>query len=227
MEEKSKDDPLAGAPPVPPTTAGGGNGGNVSPEVTNSAAGPAFDPFDPASLRLANSFLLAGSVQKALLSVPVRKPDKAWFVRAHPDEAYRLQTAVIELKEDRETYLVSPALRPTLAAEATFKPKLLVTAMNRAGTVFLWELNLPRADGRTDLWSRTALEAVELATKGWVRIAANLDLGAYDVYEATGLLSEPDWPSVPSFRELLRIAFKDRFIDGPDHAVLRRLRGEI
>src|SRR5262245_15819662 len=77
-------------------------------------------PFDPASLRLSQDFAASLGVKKALLTVPVRKPDKAWFVRVHPDEAYRLQTAVIELKEDRggETHLVAKALWPDLAAEA-------------------------------------------------------------------------------------------------------------
>jgi retron-type reverse transcriptase len=48
-----------------------------------SAGGP--DPFDPASLRLSQDFPASMGVKKALLAVPVRKPDKAWFVRTHPD----------------------------------------------------------------------------------------------------------------------------------------------
>jgi hypothetical protein len=167
-------------------------------------------------------------VKKALLSVPVRKPDKAWFVRVHPEEGYRLQTAVIELKEDRggETYLVASSLWPELAAEATFSPRALFTAINRQGVLFLWPIRLPTPDGRVDEWSRTALEAANLATKGWVRVAANMSLGAYEVSQATGQLGDPEWPQVP-FRELLRVAFKDRFIDDLNHPVLRRLRGEV
>jgi hypothetical protein len=38
-----------------------------------------------------------------------------------------------------------------------------------------------------------------------------MSLGAYDVLQATGQLPEPEWPNLP-FKELLRIAFKDRFI---------------
>jgi hypothetical protein len=194
-----------------------------SPEP-GSAAGP--DPFDPASLRLSQDLAASLGVKKALLAVPVRKPDKSWFVRVHPDESYRLQTAVIELKEDRETYLVAPPLWASLATEATFSPRALFTAMNRQGVVFLWPVRLPGADGRIDEWSRTALEAADLAAKGWVRVAANMSLGAYDVFRATGQLGEPEWPDMP-FRELLRIAFKDRFISDLDHPVLRRLRGEV
>lgn len=120
----------------------------------------------------------------------------------------------------------SPRPSAELATEPTFRVKMFATAINRQGTLFLWEANLPRPDGRADEWSRTALEAVEMATRGWVRVAANMSLGAYDVFQAAGQLTEPEWPA-KSFSELLRVAFKDRFIDSTDHPVLRRLRGEV
>ena len=186
---------------------------------------PAPDPFDPQVLRLSQDFSASVGVKKALLSVPVRKPDKSWFVRVHPDPNYRLLTAVIELKEDREVYLIAPALRAELATEPTFKIKMFATAINRQGVVFLWECNLPRPDGRADEWSRTGLQAVEMATKGWVRVTANMSLSAYEVFEAQAQLSELEWPAV-TMGELLRIAFKDRYILSLDHPVLRRLRGE-
>jgi hypothetical protein len=165
-------------------------------------------------------------VRKVLLTLPVRKPDKSWFVRVHPDETYRIQTRVIELKEDRETYLVERSLWPELATEATFRTKLLATAISRQGVLFLWEVNLPRPDGRVDEWNRTALDATNRATKRWVRVIANLALGAYDVFEATGPLPDPEWPATP-FPELLKVAFKDRYIADLSHPVLRRLRGEV
>jgi hypothetical protein len=70
------------------------------------------------------------------------------------------------------------------------------------------------------------LDATELAARSWVRVQANMSLGAYEVYQATGDIPEPAWPDVP-FKQLLKTAFKDRFIDGRDHTVLRRLRGEV
>ena len=195
------------------------------PSTPPPDAGP--DPFDPASLRLTQDFSASVGVNKALLTVPVRKPDKSWFVRVHPDAGYRLQTAVIELKDERsEVYLVEKSLWPELAAETLFKPKILATAVNRQGVAFLWEVNLPRSDGRADEWSRTALEALDMAGKQWVRVVANMSLGGYEVFTATGELGEPVWPAVP-FKELLRIAFKDRYITDPSHPVLRRLRGEV
>lgn len=185
-----------------------------------------LNPFDPASLRLSQDFAAGLGVKKALLTVPVRKPDKAWFVRVHPDGAYRLQTCVVELKEERETYLVDRALWPELSTEANFSPRLLCTAVNRQGVLFLWPIRLPGADGKIDSWSQSALEAANLAQANWVRVTANMSLGAYDVYQAAGALAEPAWPELP-FAELLKTGFKDRLIDSPNHPVLRKLRGEV
>lgn len=69
------------------------------------------DPFDPAALRLSADFDARLGVKRQLLSIPVRKPDKAWFVRTRPEVDYRLTTAVLELKEEREVYLIAPGLR--------------------------------------------------------------------------------------------------------------------
>src|SRR5262249_13436946 len=153
-----------------------------------------------------------------------RKPDRSWFVRVHPDENYRLQTAVIEMKADRggETYLVARHLWPDLAAEPTFSARALFTPLQYIDrTIFLRPIKLPAAGGRAGEGSGTALEAAGMAMKGWVRVIANMGLGAYDVFEASGALPGPEWPDKP-FPELLRLGFKDRYIDSPGHPILRR-----
>jgi hypothetical protein len=205
-------------------------GDSGSPQTQSCQERPtadkAHDPFDPARLRLSQDFASTVGVKKALLTVPVRKPAKEWFVQVHPNEAYRIETAVLELKEDRETYLVDPTLWGDLATESTFGPRALFTAMNRQGVLCVWPVRLPGPDGKIDDWNRSALEAATMATGRWVRVAANMNLGAYDVYESTADLPGPAWPETP-FGDLLRVAFKDRFIDTLDHPVLRKLRGEV
>jgi hypothetical protein len=182
------------------------------------------DPFDPSRLRLSQDFENKVGVKKAVITVPVRKPDRQWFVRVHPSESWRLDTAVLELKEERETYLVEPALWPELPGEVV--PKVLFTGINPQGVAFLWPVRLQGMDGKWDEWNRSAMEAAQLAMRGWVRIAANMSLGAYEVFEATAELPEPEWPDI-GFQKLLRVAFKDRFIRELDHPVVRRLRGEV
>src|SRR5262245_11013576 len=124
--------------------------------------------FDPATLRLSQNFHESLGVKKALITVPVRKPIKQDFIRVHPDQAYRLETAVLNLKEEREVYLIAPGLWPELSGEIT--PMVLVTAINRQNVTFLWPIRLPGSDGRTDGWSSSALEALRMAETRWVRV---------------------------------------------------------
>ena len=185
-----------------------------------------LDPFDPKRLRLSQDFSAILGVKKATVTIPVRKPSRETWVRVHPAEAYRIQTGILELKEEREVYLVAPELWSTLASEATFSARVLFTAITRQGVLFLWPIRLPGQGGKVDSWNRSALEAAMLSINRWVRIAANMNLGAYDVFEATGTLPDPEWPDIP-FRDILQIAFKDYLIDDINHPVLRRLRGEL
>ncbi len=182
------------------------------------------DPFDLSRLRLSQDFSGMIGVKKAIITVPVRRPHRQWFVRVHPDESWRLETAVLEVADERETYLVEPALWPDLAGEII--PKVLFGAINRQGVFFIWPIRLPGADGRLDEWNRSALEAAQIAMDSWVRVAANRPLGAYDVLEARADFPELEWPEI-GFKALLEVAFKDRFIRTPDHPVIRSLRGEL
>jgi hypothetical protein len=208
-----------------PISNNDGNGHPVvKPEVANAEPKP--DPFDVNRLKLPQDFAAGLGVEKALLTVPVKKPAREWFVKVHPDPAFRVETAVLELKEDsHEIYLVAPELWPSLATESTFSPRTLFTTQNTQGVTFLWPVKLPGTDSRMDNWSRSSMEAAIMAIDKWVRLQANLSLGAYEVTIAK-TEKEPAWPN-KSFQELIRIAFKDRMIDDPFHPVLRQLRGEL
>ena len=197
----------------------------ASAEPGNCQGTSAPDPFDPEQLRLSQDFAGTIGVKKELLTIPVRKPSKERWVRVHPDAAYRVQTYVVELKDDQEVYLVARELWAELAAESTFSARALFTAMDRQGVLFIWPIRLPGPDGRLDDWNESALEAAELASRRWVRVAANRDVGAYDVFTTESCIPEPEWPTVP-FRDLLQVAFKGRYIDSMGHPVLKRLRGE-
>lgn len=183
------------------------------------------NPFDPAALRLDQSFADSVGVKKHLMTVPVRKPNRQDFVRVNPDPAYMLTPAAItELKEDREVYLWTPEMAQEFPGE--WVPASLYTAVNRQGVLHIWQVKLPGPDGKYNEWHRSAAEATLLAMKRWVRLTANLSLGAYEVFEATGELTEPEWPDTP-FPDILKIAFKDRIVDRADHPLVQRLRGQV
>jgi hypothetical protein len=184
----------------------------------------ADDIFSPDNLRIRQDFTAQSSVKKLLTTVPVRKPEKNWFVRVNTDPTYCIEVAAIHLKEEGEFYIVTPELAQELALEVT--RTALFTAINRQGTLFLWPVRLPDSDGKSNRWNEAALEAAETAKKNWVRVMANMNLGAYEIHEASGDLKDPLWPDY-SFQEILKVAFKGRIIDDQTHEVLRRLRGEM
>jgi hypothetical protein len=197
--------------------ADAGPNAEINPKI---AGGP--DPFDLKALRLDQSFAETAGVRKLLTTVPVRKPGSQDFVRTHPDLGFRDNFALIELRDDREVYLLRPEIARELTGELV--TATLFTTINRQGVVFLWPVKLPGPDGKQLEWHRSAAEAAALAMKRWIRVKANMSLGAYEITEAESVMAEPDWPAV-SFQELLRIAFRDRLVDRIDHPVIKRLRG--
>jgi hypothetical protein len=195
--------------------------GNLPGADQNKAA--PTNPFDPDALRLDQSFTETAGVKKLLTTVPVRKPNRQDFVRVHPDPRYRESpVGIIELKEDRETYLVVKSMAEELQGE--FAAATLFTAITRQRVLFIWPVKLPGPDGKHNEWHRTAQEAAELAMTRWVRMTSNMSLGAYETFEATGNWPEPAWPD-STFQEILRIAFHGRIVDTTDHPIVRRLKG--
>lgn len=182
------------------------------------------DPFDISRLRVSQDFAQALGVRKLLTTVPVRKPNRQDYIRVRPGEDYRLETVILELKEDRESFLVEPNLWSKLSGELIVK--VLFTCINQQGVLTLWPVRMPGEDGRQDQWNASALEAADFARDRWVRVVANMSLGAYEVIEAGSNLPEPEWPEL-TLQEILRIAFKGRYITELDHPVIRRLRGEL
>ncbi|HXE07033.1 MAG TPA: hypothetical protein VN612_03995 [Acidobacteriaceae bacterium] len=192
-------------------------------QVVAVPAAATVSKFDPARLRVSQSFGELVATRKVLTSVPVTKPNKQQWVRVHPEVGYRESFALIEEKESRTMYLVEPSLVYELSEEVIYVT--LHTAMTREGTVFLWPVRLPDADGRPNSWYDSAREAAAEAVNRWVRVVANMSTGGYDHWIAPGTLAEPEWPAT-SYSELLSIAFKGgRFIDTLDHPLVSRLKG--
>src|SRR6516164_5522217 len=161
---------------------------------------PPPDPFDPDALRLDQSFAESAGVKKLLTTVPVRKPNQHDFVRVHPDMDYCLLAAIIEFREEREAYLLTPPMARELVGE--YVVVRLHTTISRQGVVFLWPVKVPASDGRVNEWHRSAAEAADRARGRWIRVKANMQLGAYELFEAASSIQDPVWPT-QSFQELL------------------------
>ena len=203
----------------------------MSEEVTQAVADPPelppeaeFDPFDPENMRISADYAEQIGVKKLLVNVPVGKPNRHEYVRVRDEEGWSVRTWIFEDKLDREVFYIHPHLVPELSLEAT--PAVLYTAITRQGKLFLWPVKLPGTDGKDNPWNCTAREAAEKAKTKWVRMSANQPAGYYDVYEAVENLSPPEWPDA-THKEILRLAFRDHYIDSINHPILQRLRGEV
>lgn len=214
-EEEPTQDLLTevGAPPIPP-----------KPPCTVIASAPASpDPFDPAQFAASSTVTGEFGVTKEMVICPVRKPNNQEYVRAHPGPDFRLRAHILELKEEREAYLVPPGIAVELPGETRLVSLRL--AVNRQGAVFLWPVPEPGLDGRENLWAISHRAAAAKAETHWVRMKANMPQGGYDVYPAPGSLSTPLWPD-KSMRDILAIAFGENFIiRDASHPVIKRLRG--
>jgi hypothetical protein len=92
--------------------------------------------------------------------------------------------------------------------------------------VRLWPVPLPAADGRRNAWHDTARIGAELATRRWIRLAADMSAGHYATFEGSASIPDPEWPDL-TFQQLCVIAFRDRFVASLDHPLVKRLHGLI
>jgi hypothetical protein len=181
------------------------------------------NPFDPATLRINSALATGGGAEKLLLSVNVQKPPKQVFVRVNPDPSLRIPIALLELKDERETYAVVPDVAQQIPSEV--KHVDLRLSVTQQGMPFLWPVPLPPSDRAENSWSMTARTAAEQAERNWVRVTSNMSAQCYDVYVAQSSAAEPAWPS-KTLQELLQLAFGNgRLIDSLEHPVIQRLLG--
>ena len=103
--------------------------------ITTNRKPSLADKFAPQRLRVSQNFGQVTATQKKLTSVPVNKPNKQQWVRVHPDADYRLDVAIIEMKEGNHMFLVEPSLVQELGAEVSFVT--LFTAITREGSALL------------------------------------------------------------------------------------------
>lgn len=200
---------------------------NSQPAEDTAAESPndgTLSPDEIAQLYQHQNMLENLGVESVPTALRVRTPSKEWFVRVHPDPAYRLRVGLIALKDQAERedpYLVTPALWAALATEPTFSYYLLHLAQSRQYVRFLWPVRIPTTNTRGASWHHSALEAAALAQTRWVRLFADQAQQKYTFHQSTDT-EEPPWPLEP-FTELLTLAFGKNVIRTREHVILQRL----
>lgn len=187
-------------------------------------AGPGAFGANLSAMRLSANYGSTLGVTKLLTKVTVGKAKPAVFFRTHMDESMTFAAMVYEDKEAREQYLVDPSVAQELGG--LVRPVLLCAAIDRQNNPFLIPVPLPGEDGSRNPWHESLAQAVEHSKKVWLRISANMRVGAYDVYVAEGSLPEPEWPA-HDMEALVQVAFRGKIITSLDHPVVQSMLGRV
>jgi hypothetical protein len=160
--------------------------------------------------------------REILSAVSVRKPKNNEFIRVSTDPHNSLTTLVFEDKDEGETYLIAPGVRPLMIAGAAIK--MLTLTVNQMATPFIWPVPVDDEHTRKNAWNESARIAYHKAKAVWVKLVGDRAAGYYRIYVAEGDLPSPRWPE-RTFAELLQIAFHNRMIETDDHAIVKAMRG--
>ncbi len=179
---------------------------------------------DIRALRLPPSYGETQGVKKLLTKVTVGKPKQGHFYRTHPSDAMVFNAILYADKTAQENYLVSPEIGQVLSA--LVQPCSFYVAIDRQNNLYLIPVRLPGESGTRNSWPESLLAAIDHAKSHWIRTTANMSAGAYDIYEATGRLPDPEWPT-HSIEFLIEVAFRNKIINSLDHPIVQKLLGEI
>jgi len=203
------------------------------PDPATTSAIP--NPFDAAALVLPPDFYAAGGAANPKpKNVQVRKPHNQEWIRVHSDPAFYGNYGVILLRDDREYYLLIPAIAGQMRGHRHLKTVTIYTCYSRlSGKTFLWPVGMcgvPGQNKRTENWYRTAHEAAQEAMRQLVNVWADLTGGGYEWQPSDNpeANTPPSWPDL-TFHELLQIGFQRNgcFVDSFDHDVFKKLRAEL
>jgi DNA polymerase I len=179
-----------------------------------------LDPFDPKNHKKPQDPRLNPGADPAVCALPnvieARKPKKSWFIRIHPDPAYRVVLPLYidedAKRRDSSTYLFDPGLEIPPDMEGLVRDTFVAAAITSAGICFLYILTV-----FDNSWYESGLTIIQHATEEWVRVYSAE--GEYVFQRPIATLEEPRFPDAP-FREWLERAFSKRLIKSLDDPLM-------
>ena len=192
---------------------------NGSGSTRAADPGDVFNNLDAIKLTPEEAGLVGA--KEALVTLAIRKPNRAEFVRIDPNPAMSIVTAIY-IDVLKEVYFVTPEARSIFPDGV--KPIQLFTAVNQRGLPFLWPVAIEEGvGGRRNNW-RSCCGRV--GQNDLDKTCGRHDRRCYRVYEALGKLPDPVFPERP-LADLLRIAFRGRVVDNENHLIARQALGLI
>jgi hypothetical protein len=199
----------------------------TAPETTptpQSAAAAKPSDFRLEDLRLDQSFDETAKSERILIHVPVETPSAQRWIRVHPEPAYRWQDmAMLSMKDEGEHYLLHPSVARAIS-EDEWRRVTIYVVVDRQGQVSLWPIPQPPAEGKDNMWHKTARECAELAMTKWIRVKRERKIGYVPYHKPNLVIPDPDLAALPPGQQLVDIAFKDgMFIKDLTHPILEDL----
>ena len=182
------------------------------------------DEIDLENFTYREDFATTIKLQGETTFVPVRRPDPQSWVYISSKPELRATVAILELKQQRETYLVRPEIAASLNGDVG--NRLLVPYQDREGGLFLWAVRLVDARGGLDSWTTSALRIVHEYCDRWIKIKSKMSTGCYDVFLPPVEIPAPEWPA-DGLRFLVNRAFKNRVINSLEDPVVKKLKGYL
>jgi hypothetical protein len=167
--------------------------------------------------------------KELLTTVKIVVPSKEVFIRTHPDPQMEFITHTFETKDGH--CMIEPdafeATRAKVPDFHKFAPCVsLRPYITNKGTLNLWPLKResPFSIGGNS-YNVSAFNVSDRSRVQWLRVSSNQERGSYLGFDPEEFIPEPKWPENLTMFMLLDLALKGGVIDGPDHILIRPLRG--
>jgi len=184
---------------------------------------PSTTELDLASLALPQNFADLAMVKTESIRIPLSKPGRQMWFSPHPDQKLWMTVAILKDETDSENYVLTENVRNLVQND--WMAKTLVPCITKQGTLMLWPIRMPGADGKLDSWNQSAMQIAMNYGDRWIRVGSNRESGSYEATTPVAEFDVPKWPE--DMTEVFRKALKSAMIDSLDHPILKRLRGEI
>lgn len=198
----------------------------IAPMPTSAVDPVAANPFNPEEFITADQPTL--SVGTVLTKLKVGKPGKQDFFRIHPELSF--PAYFIKDEHDGEMFLIHPDLAG-LYQDSVRHMQVYFWISNQPNVAGVWPVALPDANGNLNDWPASAHAVCKAAIAEWIKVQSNMSAGCYQIGMPTSqdvFDGKDEWPEqITSVSELLALAFKDHVITSNDHALLKKIRGEV
>jgi hypothetical protein len=152
--------------------------------------------------------------------IPIRRPEKNWFLRSHPDPEFTLPIDILELKDcpDEGTYFLGPDVEFPEELYEQVIPAMITRCITSDRVEFFY---LAKQSSKSP--KDSTRQCLREAKYNWIKQAWNNTSKSYNYVKATQLRREPVWSNA-TLDELLEKALATKmYISRPDHEVINRL----